>query len=45
MKIYEWECPKCQKKIVSIYELQFRYNKEEHQKKHNSRRKKQRKGM
>jgi len=28
--IYEWTCPECGKKIESIYENQFEYNKQQH---------------
>jgi len=30
VKVYEWTCPVCRKKIRSIWKNQFDYNKEQH---------------
>lgn len=34
MELLKFECAHCDKTIVSIYEKQFKYNVEQHEKKH-----------
>lgn len=34
IKLMEWKCPECGRKIYSVHNNQFEYNKEQHIKSH-----------